>query len=133
MRLLRAPRAVGQRAIGQYAVYPPYSTSLGCNCGSGFGSDPPPDQGGAPVGMANPAAVYCSEHGGQWRMAKDPKTGNEYGMCVFPDGSECEEWAFSRGECKPGAKPAAQPSASGTFFMAAVLGFAAGALAGSFK
>jgi hypothetical protein len=22
--------------------------------------------------------------------------------CVFPDGSECEEWAFFRGECAPG-------------------------------
>ena len=46
MRLLRAPRAIGHRAIGQYAVYPTYSTSLGCNCGSGLGNEPPPDQGG---------------------------------------------------------------------------------------
>jgi hypothetical protein len=23
-------------------------------------------------------------------------------MCVFPDGSECDEWAYFRGECKPG-------------------------------
>ncbi|MBN1138650.1 MAG: DUF333 domain-containing protein, partial [Anaerolineae bacterium] len=24
------------------------------------------------------------------------------GYCVFPDGTECEEWAFQRGECMPG-------------------------------
>ncbi|MEA3339639.1 MAG: DUF333 domain-containing protein [Chloroflexota bacterium] len=28
--------------------------------------------------------------------------GGEYGVCVFSDGSECEEWAFFRGECEPG-------------------------------
>jgi len=82
MRLQRAPHAIRPRAIGQYAVYPTYSTSLGCGCGPGLGNEPPPDQGG-------PAA--------------------------------------------PVEKPAAQPSASGSFFMAALLGFAAGALAGSFK
>lgn len=26
-----------------------------------------------------------------------------YGVCVFPDGSECDEWAFFRGECGPGS------------------------------
>jgi hypothetical protein len=25
--------------------------------------------------------------------------GNEYGVCIFPDGSECTEWGFFRGEC----------------------------------
>ncbi|MBU1866793.1 MAG: DUF333 domain-containing protein, partial [Actinobacteria bacterium] len=29
--------------------------------------------------------------------------GGTYGVCVFPDGSECDEWAFFRGECEPGA------------------------------
>jgi hypothetical protein len=28
--------------------------------------------------------------------------GSQYGVCIFPDGSECEEWAFYRGECSPG-------------------------------
>jgi hypothetical protein len=30
------------------------------------------------------------------------------GYCHFPDGSECEEWALMRGECKPG-QPTAEP------------------------
>ncbi len=53
------------------------------------------------VGMANPASVFCKEKGGQLKIEKDAK-GNEIGICVFADGSQCEEWAFFRGECKPG-------------------------------
>ncbi|NOX63807.1 MAG: DUF333 domain-containing protein [Chloroflexi bacterium] len=26
-------------------------------------------------------------------------------MCLFDDGSQCEEWAFFRGECKKGEFP----------------------------
>ncbi|MGA1825552.1 MAG: DUF333 domain-containing protein [bacterium] len=25
--------------------------------------------------------------------------GGQYGICVFEDGSECDEWAYFRGEC----------------------------------
>jgi heat shock protein HslJ len=28
--------------------------------------------------------------------------GGQYGVCIFADGSECEEWAFFRDECQPG-------------------------------
>jgi len=51
-------------------------------------------------GLANPATVYCSQIGGTTVIKKDA-TGAEYGMCVFPNGSSCEEWALFRGECKP--------------------------------
>lgn len=50
--------------------------------------------------LPNPASIYCMEQGGRLEFRKD-KEGNEYGVCIFPDGSECEEWAFYRGECKP--------------------------------
>jgi eight-cysteine-cluster-containing protein len=50
--------------------------------------------------LPNPASVYCLEQGGKLEIKKD-KDGNEYGVCIFSDGSECEEWAFFRGECKP--------------------------------
>jgi putative hemolysin len=48
--------------------------------------------------MANPAAVYCAEQGykSDIRTASD---GSQAGFCVFPDGTECDEWAFLRGEC----------------------------------
>jgi putative hemolysin len=51
--------------------------------------------------LANPASVYCEEQGGSVDMRTD-ETGGQYGVCIFADGSECEEWKFFRGECKPG-------------------------------
>jgi putative hemolysin len=53
------------------------------------------------VGLPNPAAAYCEEQGGrvEIRTASD---GGQYGICIFPDGSECDEWAFYRDECSPG-------------------------------
>lgn len=54
----------------------------------------------APAGIANPASTYCVEKGGtsEIRTAED---GSQFGVCTFSDGSECEEWAFFRGECAP--------------------------------
>ncbi len=51
--------------------------------------------------MPNPASVYCADNGGTLDIRKD-NAGNESGVCVFADGSECDEWAFFRGECQPG-------------------------------
>ncbi|RPI26913.1 MAG: DUF333 domain-containing protein [Chloroflexota bacterium] len=52
--------------------------------------------------IANPASAYCEQKGGKVdiRTAED---GSQGGVCEFPDGSECEEWAFVRGECAPGS------------------------------
>jgi len=52
-------------------------------------------------GMANPASVNCEQKGNhlEIRTAAD---GSQGGICIFPDGSECEEWAFMRDECGPG-------------------------------
>lgn len=51
-------------------------------------------------GMANPASVYCEEQGGTLEI-RDTDEG-QIGICVFDDGSECEEWAYYREECSPG-------------------------------
>ena len=62
--------------------------------------------------LANPASVYCQEQGGKLEMRTDAQ-GGQYGVCIFDDGSECDEWAFFRGECKPGQMdraPEPQPS-----------------------
>jgi putative hemolysin len=56
---------------------------------------------GPPSELANPASVFCEEQGGTVDMRKDA-SGGMFGVCVFDDGSECEEWEFFRGECKPG-------------------------------
>jgi putative hemolysin len=52
--------------------------------------------------MTNPASTYCEEQGGTLEIREDPATGGQVGYCLFSDGSECEEWAYFRGECKPG-------------------------------
>jgi putative hemolysin len=56
-----------------------------------------------PAKIANPASVNCEAKGGKLdiRTATD---GSQSGVCTFPDGSECEEWAFLRGECAPRSK-----------------------------
>jgi putative hemolysin len=52
--------------------------------------------------LANPASVFCEERGGTVEIRED-RGGNQYGVCVFDNGAECEEWAFYRGECEPEA------------------------------
>ncbi|HSK90773.1 MAG TPA: DUF333 domain-containing protein [Euzebyales bacterium] len=53
-------------------------------------------------GLANPASLFCEEHGGTVEIRED-QGGGQFGVCVFDNGSECEEWAFYRGECEPEA------------------------------
>jgi predicted secreted protein/putative hemolysin len=66
----------------------------------------------APAGLANPASVYCGDVGGTLEIMKDA-TGGEYGMCNFPNGTSCEEWALFRGEgCKAGVTAATTTAAT---------------------
>lgn len=53
------------------------------------------------VGIVNPASVYCVQSGYTLEIRSNAD-GGEYGVCIFPDGSECEEWAFFRNECGAG-------------------------------
>jgi putative hemolysin len=55
--------------------------------------------------MPNPASVYCEEEGGVVD-SRTQEDGGQVGVCVFADGSECDEWAFFRGECEPGPSQA---------------------------
>jgi len=50
------------------------------------------------AGIANPASVYCVENGGKSAILTKGD-GSQYGICIFPDGSQCEEWAYYKGEC----------------------------------
>jgi len=61
----------------------------------------------AAVGMANPASVNCGKVGATSEILNNPD-GSQYGMCKFPNGTSCEEWALFRGEgCKPNVAPTA--------------------------
>jgi putative hemolysin len=50
--------------------------------------------------MPNPASVYCEQQGFQSEI-RTTADGSQTGYCIFPDGSECDEWAYFRGECMP--------------------------------
>ena len=60
----------------------------------------PMSAGTLPADMPNPASVYCEAQGyrSEIRTASD---GSQTGYCIFPDGSECDEWMYYRGECGP--------------------------------
>ena len=49
--------------------------------------------------IANPASVYCTSHGG--KLDIQTTSAGQIGMCTFPNGSQCEEWSYLRGECSP--------------------------------
>ena len=49
--------------------------------------------------LPNPASKYCIEQGYNSTIRTNPD-GSQTGYCIFTDGSECEEWAYFRGECK---------------------------------
>jgi putative hemolysin len=79
----------------------------------------PPTEQSDSVGIANPASVYCHDQGYTLEL-RTQSDGGVYGVCMFPDGTECEEWAFFHQECSPGmydtvpAPNAEQPSPSPT-------------------
>ena len=49
------------------------------------------------VAIANPASSYCGLLGYEHRI-EDTEIG-QAGMCYFPDGTSCDEWAFLTGKC----------------------------------
>lgn len=51
--------------------------------------------------IANPASVYCEEQGGTLSIESDEEW-NQFGLCMFEDGSYCEERSYYRDECQPG-------------------------------
>ncbi len=74
---------------------------IGCTKPTEISSTPIAETGD--VDIANPASVYCEKQGYTLETRVDSQ-GNQYGVCIFPDGSECDEWAYFRGECAPGGQ-----------------------------
>lgn len=75
--------------------------SLSCQPASlqGTGRTPTPVSS-VGAGLPSPAAAYCQEQGYQHEI-RTAADGSQSGVCIFPDGSECDEWAFYRRECGP--------------------------------
>ncbi len=53
------------------------------------------------VGIPNPASIFCQENGGTLSILSRPD-GSQYGVCLFEDNRQCEEWAMFRDECPVG-------------------------------
>jgi putative hemolysin len=53
------------------------------------------------VQIANPASVYCEQQGGNLKIVDTPD--GQQGICKLKDGTECDEWAYFRGECPSNA------------------------------
>jgi putative hemolysin len=70
-------------------------------CGGEPSPVPTADTFESPLGLPNPASKYCVDSGGTLEIRQE--AAGETGYCIFEDGTECEEWAFYRGECAPGA------------------------------
>lgn len=63
----------------------------GCSVKS---NDAPPPPQVKPIGMANPADVYCTKIGGELN-AKENAAG-QYSTCTLPNGQEIESWELFR-------------------------------------
>ena len=50
--------------------------------------------------LPNPASVYCTQQGYTLEI-RTSADDSQSGVCIFLDGSECEEWAYFRHECIP--------------------------------
>ncbi len=57
-----------------------------------------PAGAGAQPQLANPASVNCTQQGGTLTIERRPD-GGQFGVCVFTDNYQCEEWALYRGQC----------------------------------
>jgi len=50
--------------------------------------------------LANPASDNCAAQGG--RVVIETAASGRYGVCLFEDNRQCEEWALLRGACPAG-------------------------------
>lgn len=62
------------------------------------------------VELANPASQYCEQQGNRMEIRTDA-SGGQSGVCILQNGSECDEWAYFRGECGAPETPAPGTSA----------------------
>ena len=49
------------------------------------------------IGLPNPASVYCQGLGYREETREEPE--GQYGVCIFPEGEECDTWDFLAGRC----------------------------------
>lgn len=62
------------------------------------------------IQTANPASIFCIDNGGTLDIRNE--AAGQVGYCKFLDNTECEEWAYYRGECSPGGPAIAATTVS---------------------
>jgi putative hemolysin len=76
---------------------------------AGCGEPPPsprpvqPIRDTYPPRLANPASTHCVKVGGRLTLEQNP-AGGAWGVCLFEDNRQCEEWAMLRGDCPVGGR-----------------------------
>ena len=60
-----------------------------------------PSAAAPPTQIANPASENCVQQGGTVTL-ETRDDGGQYGVCVFEDNRQCEEWTLLRGDCPVG-------------------------------
>ncbi len=64
------------------------------------GTIPSTAPGATGASVANPAAAFCEIRGYRLQQVV-VDDGSQSAICIFPDGSQCDEWAYYRGQCGP--------------------------------
>jgi putative hemolysin len=85
--------------------------------------------------MPNPASAYCEQQGNKLEI-RTAADGSQSGVCIFPDGSECDEWAYLRSECAPGqsiATPIQEAQSTGDIISAQAVSMPAGVIVNPYK
>lgn len=95
---LKVARNEGRIACTEEAKICPDGTAVG-RIGPDCEFAPCPENNNN-IGLANPASTNCTDKGGTLVM-KENKLG-QYGVCLFDDNRQCEEWAMMRGQCPVG-------------------------------
>jgi putative hemolysin len=93
--------AIRDDAGGGQVGFCQFDDGTECEEWSYFRGECQPGEFSSSTEIANPASQYCVDQGGDLQI-REHEDGGQYGVCVFDDGSECDEWAFFRGECQPG-------------------------------
>lgn len=108
LNVLIAIAGLGLASCADPASGPAASAPTPPPTGMATAPDAPPSEPPMVVGMANPASVHCGEVGGRSEI-RDGADG-QYGVCVFEDGRQCEEWTLLQdGVC---TAPAVAPDAA---------------------
>lgn len=78
-----------RRRSGRFATMLIFPVALLAACSD---DDSDPSDTSTPVGIANPASVYCVEQGGTVDIVDE--AGGQVGYCNLPDGTRVEEWEY---------------------------------------